>query len=84
MFGLPAYYGLGVMAYRLPDRVVLGHSGGGGLRTVVVYDPSRDALVAVSVSGDRGAEATANLLLAQVPVVRSSGGGAGVPGPVQP
>jgi D-alanyl-D-alanine carboxypeptidase len=67
MFGRPESYGLGVMAYRLPDRLLLGHSGGGGgLTAVVLHDPETRAYVAVSVSGERGAEVTANLLLSRL------------------
>ncbi|WP_186415134.1 serine hydrolase [Pannonibacter sp. P2PFMT1] len=64
MFGKPEYYGLGIMAYTLPNRLLIGHSGGGaGLRAAVLYDPTANAFVAVSISGNKGAEATANLLL---------------------
>lgn len=69
VFQLPEYYGLGVMAYRLPDRLLIGHSGGGaGLKAIVIYDSTRHAFAAVSLSGDKGAEPTANLLLQQLPV----------------
>lgn len=65
MFDQPMYYGLGVMAYPLQDGpLLIGHSGGGaGLKTVIVYDTTRQAFAAVSVSGQKGAEATALALL---------------------
>lgn len=67
MFGLSSSYGLGVMTYGLPDGVWVGHSGGGpGLKAVVAYDPRRHAFVAVSLSGNKGAEATAYLLVQQL------------------
>lgn len=69
MFGNPPYYGLGVMAYVVPQpegkpKLWVGHSGGApGVRAVFAYSPSDEAFVAVALSGDGSAEATANLLL---------------------
>jgi D-alanyl-D-alanine carboxypeptidase len=62
-------YGLGVMSYELvdPDGATdrwLGHSGGApGVKAVVAYSLVRDAFVAVALTGDGSAEASANLLL---------------------
>lgn len=73
MFGGPESYGLGVMAYELPNPagtepfIWLGHSGGApGVRAVVAYSLENNAFVAVAISGDGSAEASANLLLQQV------------------
>lgn len=62
------WYGLGLMAYDVPDddgpALWLGHSGGvpGGV-AVVLYAPEANATVAVALTGAGSAEATANLLL---------------------
>lgn len=73
MFGGPQSYGLGVMAYQLPsDRggpgaIWVGHSGGApGVKAVVAYSINDDAFVAVALTGDGSAEATASLLLQQL------------------
>lgn len=68
MFTDPAFYGLGVMVYRLPNgETWIGHSGGGpGLKAIVAYAPARHAFVSVALSGTKGAEPTALLLLQQV------------------
>lgn len=73
MFGQPMYYGQGVMVYQPPVKtgdapiLWLGHSGGApGVKAVVVYSPADKAFVAVALSGDGPAEATAALLLRQL------------------
>lgn len=69
MFGKPPYYGLGVMLYEVPEpngkvNIWIGHSGGApGVRSVFAYVPSQAAFVAVALSGDGSAAATAYLLL---------------------
>lgn len=69
MFGNPPYYGLGVMAYEVPQptgapKLWIGHSGGApGVKAVFAFAPSDRALVAVAMSGDGSAEATANQLV---------------------
>ena len=71
MFDQSTSYGLGVMAYELPPvapatsgEVWVGHSGGApGVKAVVAYSRASRACVAVALTGDGSAEATANLLL---------------------
>jgi len=70
MFDPGTYYGRGVMLYELPAdkngqvKVWLGHSGGTrGAKAVVAYSVHDHAFVAVALSCDGSAEATANLLL---------------------
>lgn len=69
MFGGGMYYGLGVMVYEVPQesgekQLWIGHSGGApGVKAVFAYSPQDNAFVAVALSGDGSAEATANLLL---------------------
>ena len=70
MFDPGTYYGRGVMLYELPAnkkgqvKVWLGHSGGTrGAKAVVAYSVHDRAFVAVALSGDGSAEASANLLL---------------------
>jgi D-alanyl-D-alanine carboxypeptidase len=69
MFGNSPYYGLGVMLYVVPQpdgnmKLWLGHSGGApGVKAVFAYSPSDNVFVAVALSGDGSAEATANLLI---------------------
>jgi len=62
------WYGLGLMVYDVPGpdgtSVWIGHSGGTpGAHAVLAYAPAQDAIVAVVLTGDGSAEATANLLL---------------------
>jgi len=62
------WYGLGLMVYDVPGpdgtSVWVGHSGGTpGAHAVLAYAPAQDAIVAVALTGDGSAEATANLLL---------------------
>jgi D-alanyl-D-alanine carboxypeptidase len=71
MFDAGLYYGRGVMLYEVPGagpkRVWLGHSGGTpGAKAVVAWSPYDSALVAVALTGDGSAEATALLLLQQL------------------
>ena len=68
MFGSAESYGLGIMVYELPEgEVWLGHSGGApGVKAVMAYSVQHDAFVAVALSGDGSAEASANLLLSQL------------------
>jgi D-alanyl-D-alanine carboxypeptidase len=69
MFSDTTYYGLGVMAYEIPQadgttRLWIGHSGGApGVQAVFAYSPSDHAFVAVALSGDGSAEAVAYSLL---------------------
>jgi D-alanyl-D-alanine carboxypeptidase len=69
MFTPVEFYGLGVMLFDVPDadgttRQWLGHAGGTpGAGAVVAYSPSDNAFVAVALTGDGSAQATANLLL---------------------
>lgn len=69
MFGAPTWYGQGMMLYDVPTPqgglFWLGHSGGApGVKAVVVWSPARQAYVAVALTGEGSAEATANLLFA--------------------
>lgn len=62
------WYGLGLMAYDVPGNggtsLWIGHSGGSpGAKAVVAFAPAREAIVAVALTGNGSAEATANLLL---------------------
>lgn len=70
MFGGPISYGLGVMVYEVPATppdVWVGHGGGApGVKAVAAYSIAHDAFVAVALSGDGSAEATANLLIQQI------------------
>lgn len=73
MFGQPMFYGEGVMVYDLPvasgeaPSVWVGHSGGApGVKAVVAYALREKAFVAVALTGDGSAEATAALLLKQL------------------
>ncbi|UXI65874.1 serine hydrolase domain-containing protein [Tahibacter amnicola] len=69
MFGQPMSYGMGVMAYEIPSTqgdpaIWIGHSGGApGVKAVVAYSLADNAYVAVALTGDGSAEATANLLI---------------------
>lgn len=69
MFGQGTYYGRGVMLYAVVDPKIgrfiwLGHSGGApGIKAVVAYAVETRAYVAVALSNDGSAEATANLFL---------------------
>jgi D-alanyl-D-alanine carboxypeptidase len=68
MFEEGTWYGLGLMVYDVPgpadSTIWIGHSGGvPGARAVVAYQPDREAIVAVALTGEGSAEATANLLL---------------------
>jgi D-alanyl-D-alanine carboxypeptidase len=67
MFQEGIWYGLGLMVYDVPsasgETVWIGHSGGvPGARSVVAYSPDHEAIVAVALTGEGSAEATANLL----------------------
>ncbi len=62
------WYGRGMMVYDVPGAdgptVWIGHSGGvPGAKAVAAWVPSMDAVVAVALTGDGSAEASANLLL---------------------
>lgn len=69
MFGKAPYYGLGVMVYDVAAdngelHTWIGHSGGApGVKAMFAYSPYDRAFVAVALSGDGSAEATANLLV---------------------
>jgi D-alanyl-D-alanine carboxypeptidase len=67
MFQEGMWYGLGLMVYDVPsasgETVWIGHSGGvPGARAVVAFAPDHEAIVAVALTGEGSAEATANLL----------------------
>ena len=71
MFDNGTFYGRGVMLYSFVDQGVtttwLGHSGGAsGVKAVVTFSPAKNAFVAVALTGDGSAEATANLLFKQL------------------
>ena len=72
MFDENSFYGRGVMLYSLPSNTLgaktwLGHSGGTqGGKAVVAYSPNDKAFVAVALTGDGSAEASAHLLLKQL------------------
>ena len=72
MFDAGSFYGLGAMAVEVPEAdgsrtVWLGHLGGTpGASAVVAYSVRDRAIVAVALTGDGSATATANLLLRQV------------------
>jgi D-alanyl-D-alanine carboxypeptidase len=68
MFQDGTWYGLGLMVYDVPgpagSTMWVGHSGGvPGARAVVAFEPDHEAIVAVALTGEASAEATANLLL---------------------
>jgi D-alanyl-D-alanine carboxypeptidase len=72
----PSFYGLGAMVTDLPTGgsqpadTWLGHAGGmPGAKAVVVYSLSKQAFVAVALTGDGSPEATAHLLLSALPDV---------------
>jgi D-alanyl-D-alanine carboxypeptidase len=71
MFDAGTFYGLGVMAFEVPQpdgakALWLGHAGGTpGAGAVVFYAPADRTFVAVALTGDGSATATANLLLTQ-------------------
>jgi D-alanyl-D-alanine carboxypeptidase len=72
MFDTGTFYGLGVMAMDVPESgggsaLWLGHAGGAaGVGAMALYSPSDRAFVAVALTGDGSATATANLLLRQL------------------
>ena len=74
MFDSYTFYGRGVMLYSLPDsdsgnKIWLGHSGGTpGGKAVVAYSLKKKAFVAVALTGDGSAPATAQFLLKQLEV----------------
>ncbi|MBC7983814.1 MAG: beta-lactamase family protein [Candidatus Obscuribacterales bacterium] len=68
MFDAGTFYGRGVMLYSFVDgaaeKTWLGHSGGApGVKAVVAFSPDTQTFVAVALTGDGSAEASANLLL---------------------
>jgi len=71
MFDAGTFYGLGVMVFEVPQpdgtkALWLGHAGGTpGASAVVAYSPADKTFVAVALTGDGSATATANLLLGQ-------------------
>lgn len=72
MFDDGTFYGLGVMAFEVPEvdgtkTLWLGHAGGTpGASAIVFYSPADAAFVAVALTGDGSAAAAANLLLRQI------------------
>lgn len=72
----PSHYGLGVMVSDLAGAdpratdTWLGHAGGlPGAKAVVAYSLEKQAFVAVALTGEGSPEATANLLLRDLPKV---------------
>jgi D-alanyl-D-alanine carboxypeptidase len=68
MFDAGLYYGLGLMVFDVPDGAArllwVGHAGGTpGANALMIYSPRDNALVAVALTGDGSAVASANLLL---------------------
>lgn len=68
MFDAGTYYGLGLMLFEVPDgdRTLrwIGHAGGTpGASAVVAFSPADNAIVAVALTGDGSATASANYLL---------------------
>ena len=82
MFGSAPYYGQGVMVYDVPSTdaeksVWIGHSGGApGFRAILAYVARDRAFVAVALSGDGSAEASAQLLLTALRDARPPAAGA--------
>jgi len=72
MFDAGTFYGLGAMAFEVPQAdggkaLWLGHAGGTpGAGAVVLYAPADRAFVGVALTGDGSAVASANLLLSQL------------------
>ncbi|WP_158235420.1 serine hydrolase [Caulobacter sp. FWC2] len=72
MFDASSFYGLGAMVIEVPEAdgsksLWLGHLGGTpGASAVVAYWVRDQAIVAVALTGDGSATATANLLLRQL------------------
>ncbi|MGA0602720.1 serine hydrolase domain-containing protein [Caulobacter sp. KR2-114] len=68
MFQPGMFYGLGLMLFDVgdgPGRLYwIGHSGGApGVKAVSLYAPAQNLFIAVALTGDGSAEATANLLM---------------------
>lgn len=67
MFENGLYYGLGLMVYDVPgqtgSQMWIGHSGGApGARAILAFSPEKQGIVAVAMTGEGSAEATANLM----------------------
>ena len=74
MFDDGTFYGRGVMLYAIADinDTWLGHSGGApGANAVIAYSSRHNAYVAVALTGDGSAHASANLLLKQLAAEQS-------------
>lgn len=72
MFDAGTFYGLGLMAFDVPDgdkRLQwIGHAGGApGAGALVIYSPEDKAFVAVALTGDGPATAAVNALVKQLP-----------------
>lgn len=68
MFDAGTFYGLGMMAFDVPDsgerQQWLGHAGGApGAAALVIYSPEDQAFVAVAVTGDGPASASVNAIV---------------------
>lgn len=68
MFDAGTYYGLGLMMFDVPDGTTrllwIGHAGGTpGAGALMIWSPQDNAFVAVALTGDGSAAASANLLL---------------------
>jgi D-alanyl-D-alanine carboxypeptidase len=67
MFQDVTSYGAGIMVYDVPattgPQLWIGHSGGApGARALLVYYPAKRSIVAVAMTGEGSADATANIL----------------------
>jgi D-alanyl-D-alanine carboxypeptidase len=79
MFTPVEFYGLGVMCFDLPEAdgsktTWIGHAGGTpGAGAIVAYSLADGAFVAVALTGDGSAPATASLLLRELRASRKQG-----------
>lgn len=78
MFDAGTFYGLGTMAFEVPDgerrRLWLGHAGGTpGASAIVLYAPAERAFVAVALTGDGPAAAVAYQLLKELRTAATTG-----------
>jgi D-alanyl-D-alanine carboxypeptidase len=67
MFDDRLYYGLGMMAYDLPEATWVGHSGGiPGAKAAVVYSLEQGTYAAVALTGEGSAESIARQFMSAV------------------
>jgi D-alanyl-D-alanine carboxypeptidase len=78
MFDQGTFYGRGLMLYTFPEKgnqVLLGHSGGApGAKAAALYYTRDETFVAVALTGNGSAEASAHLLIKTVRENSSQGG----------